>query len=363
MSARRLCGWGAALALPLALGAAWSPPADGPEVAPRRLRVLHAGGEGVRGVVAGAYRGGDLAVVARAEPAVHLFAAGGHRAWGKRGEGPAELANPVEVAWAGERILVRDGTLGKIASFDVSGRLVATRPAPAGGGVPVGLAVAGSDTLLSFVQPGAPHATVVRLRGARQDTVLRYRQSEPKVTLSASGAPTLTVSAPFAAAARWELLRDGTLAWWDGAADALEVRDRAGRAAGRLPLPRERFPVTRADREAWLATGLPRELRGQDVFAPLREVARREVRFPDRLPAVMDLMADPEGGVWVLRSTAAQGQRWTHLRRGRAPLTVRLPEGRYLLAVSGGEMAAVARAEGGAQAIEIYRKPRPPGHS
>ena len=353
-SAALLCA--AAGALLLAPPLSRPAPARDPEIVPRRLRVL--GGDGaeplyrVRGA---AFRGDELAVLTEPEPAVHLFGRGGHRAWGRKGAGPGELANPGELAWAGARLLVRDGQLRKIASFDASGALVSTRPLPAGG-YAVGLSVAGTDTLLALVMPGTPRSTLIRLRGERHDTVLHYASSETTVTLSAPGAPTLTLPAPFTAAPKWTQLADGRVAFWDGRSAAVQLLDRRGRAMARLALPAGAYAPTRADREGWLAA-IPAGIGGRGGLAPLREKAREQVRFPDRFPPVMSLVGDPAGGVWVLRSGYGGGQRWTLLAEGAAPLTVRLPAGRGLLAVSRREMAVLARTADGAEVIETYAKP------
>ena len=354
MSRAPIC---AILVLPVMLAVPAGFQGGGQAETPRLLRRLDAGGDGFFEVADAAFRGRDLVVLTRPEPAVHLFTGATYRSWGRKGAGPAELTNPVDIAWAGSHILVRDAGLGKLASFDATGRLVATRRVPAGDGVPVRLQVAGSDTVLGFVRPGASHATVIRVGGAHQDTVLRYATEERTVTLTAPGAPTLTLTAPFAPQQHWALLRDGTLAFWDGAAAHLELRDRRGRVTARLPLPAERFPVTDADRATWIARAIPKLPGRGDVFAPLRPRVVQQVRFPDRLPAVLSLVADPEGGVWVLRSTRVQGQRWTRLQRGRRPENVQLPRGRSLLAISSGEVAVLAQDEDDLQVVEIYEKP------
>jgi hypothetical protein len=246
-------------------------PAAGQE-RPERTRTVGAEGGGayLHQVRSAAFRSGDLVILTAPGPALHLVEGTRRRSWGARGRGPAELTNPFDVTWAGGRIVVRDSELRKLVSYDRTGNLVATRPLP--GGLSIRLEVAGRDTLVELIAGSG--RVVVRLAGARQDTVLRYGVPADVVHLSAAGAPSLTVPAPFIPMPHWAPLPDGRIAFWDGAEGSLRLLDRTGRQVGRLSLPPGRQPVTAADREAWFAAAIPGELRGQRVFEPLRRQAR-----------------------------------------------------------------------------------------
>ena len=342
-------------ALLLALAGTWQV-APSQEV-PRRIRVLgNADGAELHQVRGITFLGPDLVVLTAPEPALHLFSGGTKRSWGDKGAGPAELSNPRTVASTGDRILVRDAQLRKIVAYDRSGRAVSTRPFP--NGIAYDLVVAGRDTLLGLVDMRSH--TVVRLRGARQDTVLRYPVSGETVQLSAPGSPSLSLPAPFRPEPAWGAFPDGRIAFWDGRDDAVHVLDRNGRRMARLALPSTRYALTDADREAWLAGSFPGEIRGQNPFAALREKARTEMKFPASFPPVLGLLPDARGGVWVLHTPPSAGQRWTYLAQGQRPLTIRLPARRSLLAVSPTEMAVHARDADGVETVEIYRTPQRP---
>lgn len=327
---------------------------------PQRVRVLgDARGEELHQVRGVTFLGTGLVVLTAPGPAVHLFSGGQKHSWGAKGAGPAELSNPRSVAVAGERILVRDAQLRKIAVYDRSGRLLSTRPLP--GGLAYDLTVAGRDTILGLLDMRSH--TVVRLRGERQDTLLRYPVTGDVVALSAPGAPTLTLPPPFRPQPVWSVFPDGRIAFWDGRADAVSILDRNGAEVSRLPLPAARHPVTAADREYWLANNFPGSIRGQNPFGALREKVRTELKFPETFPPVLGLLPDPRGGVWVLRTPAANGQRWTYLAPGQRPLSIRFPPRRALLALSATDMAVHARDADDVETIEIYRKPQRPGAS
>jgi hypothetical protein len=321
----------------------------------RRVRVLGAPGGPVdfHQVRAAAFSGRDLVVLSAGAPALHLFESGRHRSWGARGRGPAELSSPQNAVWVGNRILVRDSELQKIATYDRSGNFVGSRPLHQG--MAVRLEMAGRDTLVEIF--GQQTRVVVRLRGARQDTVLRYESSPETVRLAAPGAPSLTLPAPYAAQPVWTPLPNGGIAYWNGQEGHIRLLDPAGRVAARLPLPTTRYAVTARDREAWFAVSIPTEIRGQRVFEPLREQARTQVRFPTHLPAVLSLRADPAGGVWVLQTPSAGGQRWVHLAAGRPATRFQLPPRQSLLAFGEHEMAALARDEDDAESIYVYAHP------
>lgn len=322
----------------------------------RRLRTLgeQHGDAGLYRVRAAAFNGSDLVVLSEGSPALHLFEGTRHRSFGARGRGPAELTAPQNAVWAGGRILVRDSELRKIASYDRAGNFVGSRPLTAG--MAVRLEMAGRDTLVELF--GQQTQTVVRLRGARQDTVLRYAHAGDMVQLSAPGAPSLTIPAPYAGGPAWAALPNGRIAFWDGRESVVRLLDLTGRVVGRLPLPASRYAVTAPDREAWFASAIPSEIRGQRVFEPLRQRARTEVRFPGHFPAVLGLRADPSGGVWVQQTPSASGQRWVLLREGQAPARIQLPPRQTLLAIGEHELAALARDADDVEVIHVYGHPQ-----
>lgn len=308
------------------------------------------------GIKAAAFSGLDLAVLTTPEPAVHLFAGGQHRAWGKKGSGPAELENPGDLVWVGNRLLVRDFRLGKVVSYDTAGNFVAARsygPAMANR-----LEVANGDTLLALFLPDGPR-TVVRLRGEQQDTVLSYNpESAEQIYLQAEGSPSLTLNAPFAPLPTWVALPSGKIAFWDGQTPELLLLNFQGDTVSRLPLPATPRPVSPRDREGWFGEGIPvGDFMGRgDIFRPLREKAREQVRFPPNLPLVLALLPDPGGGVWVQRSPAASGQLWTHVDTAGTQFSMQLPPGRKLLAIGESRLAVAARDELDVETLELYRK-------
>jgi len=300
------------------------------------------------------FLGKDLVVLTGEQPALRLFIGQRGRSWGRTGSGPGEFRDPAELALSGEHILVRDGNLDKIVSYDPFGRLLASRllrPHVANS-----MAIAGTDTLIGLSTNMGAERLVVGLKGARSDTIVRYPLPAPLV-LSASGSPTLRMLPPFAPVPQWAAFGQGRTAFWDGIQPAILVLDRTGRRVGQIPLPAARFNVTPADREHWLATAIPTEFLGRRVFEPLRARAREHVVFPRELPRVLKMKEDGAGGVWVCSSTPATGERWTWLGSAGERAAFRLRPGRELLALGGTELAVLVRDEDDVERIEIYQKP------
>jgi hypothetical protein len=105
-----------------------------------------------------------------------------------------------------------------------------------------------------------------------------------------------------------------------------------------------------------LQPSLP-EIRGQTPFRGLQEVARREVQFPEWLPPVLALRADPRGGVWVQQTLAVTGQQWVFLSVGVPQRRLHLPPGQSLLAIGEREIAALAKDSDGVESVHIYAHP------
>ena len=131
---------------------------------PELLRV-HGPDPDLVGIRDAAFSGQVLAVLARPSPAVFVFEPEGNtRKWGNRGEGPSELADPQSIVWMHGDLLIFDFDLGKIASFDVEGRLRTTRPIS---GSVRRLAHSAGDTLITRFTVAGAHS-VVRLRSSAE---------------------------------------------------------------------------------------------------------------------------------------------------------------------------------------------------
>lgn len=256
------------------------------------------------------------------------------------------------VAWTGDRLLALSVDRGLVSL--AGGRVAAERALP---GLGVAFGIAGRDTLVRIAPFTGNRSYVLRLAGARADTVLRLRHPAD-IRLEAEGSPSFTLAPPFAPSPVWAP-RVGGAAVWDGEGLRIRFVDARGGAAGTVALAAARVPVRPADREHWLATAIPQEFMGQRVFEPLRRKAREELRFPDVFPAVLSMRADPADGVWVQRAPATAGEVWEWATPGGVRGRVRLPAGRRLLAVGARELLTVHR-EGDAAFVERYARPAAP---
>ncbi len=154
------------------------------------------------------------------------------------------------------------------------------------------------------------------------------------------------------------MLPAGRVAVWYPESTAIVLLDFDGRPTAHLPVPPSTYPVHDADREFWFQTAIPTEFMGRRVFEPIRRRAREVVEFPRRFPPVLELQSDPNGGVWIRKTSAGSGQVWAMLdARGATGTTIRLPPGRTLLTVGARELVARATDELGVERVEVYRRP------
>lgn len=311
------------------------------------------------GIRRAAFHGEAVAVLANPSPGVFLFEPDGDvKSWGTRGDGPSELRNPGDVFWINGRVLVWDFDLLKLASYDADGELTATRRFA--GTRSWRVSASAGDTLVSLFPAGSIGTRVVRQAGSTRHLLTTLPLAAEAVTLRAEGSPSLTRPAPFSPLATWSSHSSNGIVVWDGESQHLQHIDREGEVVGHLPLPTDRYPVTRAEREAWVDRTLPSgDFAGRgDIFKPLREAAGSQLSFPEWHPLVYELISDPTGGVWVRRTSSATDEAvWVYVDERGPAVTLRFPSGRELLAVSATEMVVKARDAMDVELIEIYERP------
>ncbi len=287
---------------------------------------------------------------------IHVLSDEGSVEWGRKGQGPGELAEPVDITWTDAHIGILDIGNGRIELFDERGEHV--RSQGIGSLWARRIDIVAGDTVLGTFVPMSDDRAVLRVRGARADTLLEYTRRGDSVRLEANGAPSLTLKAPFSAQVEWTILPDGGLAWYEVESRELTFSDRDGRVKESIRLEWPGTKIGDAEREWWFATAIPDDFQGRRVFGPLRDVARREVEFPHELPAVLGLEADTRDGVWVKRALSTQGEVWRLVRsNGAVSGELRLPPGRRLLAVGEAGLFALTRDEVDLELIEVYRRP------
>lgn len=309
-------------------------------------------------VKAAAVRSLEVAVLTEPSPAVHVFREGQYEAWGRRGGGPAEFASPADIAWSGDAIVVLDVEHRKLVSFDEAGTLQESRSL--GNEWANRLFVVGSDTILGAFVPMTRERAVIRIRGSRADTLFSYSGSQQQIRLEAPGSPSLTLTEPFVAQTVWTVLPAGRLAVWRAGSSSIEVLDLEGNRTSVIQNVRESRVVTGADRQFWFDDAIPSEFMGRrGIFDPLRTRARDVVRFPERFPAVLELVGDPRGGIWIRQTTAGSGEVWVYRELdGSERGSIRLPVGRQLLRVAEEALVALAIDEYEVEQIEVYARPQ-----
>ncbi len=323
------------------------------QTVPRLERTLGADDRITGAVRAIAVSNAAVAIVTPPDSAIHVFEPSRSAHFGREGDGPGEVRAPTDVILDDETVAVLDYGTGRLTTYDFTGRLIRTRMVPAL--TSRRLFVTGTDTLLEHRVPFSRTRALVRIAGARTDTVLAWESAPRALQLEARGAPIMVIPAPYIAEPQWALAAPGVIAVWTPETNQVTLRTLSGRRVGAFAGPTNATRVTDADREAWFEDAIPQNA----VFAPLRARARELATFPRTLPPVLGMLGDPKGGVWLRRTTSAQGETWEHRSANGALLeSVRLPAGRRLRAIGPSRMAALAETADGDQVTEIYTRSR-----
>jgi len=332
------------------------PAAAAAQDVPRLLRTYGGLDAEVLVEVKAAAPGGDaLAVLTDPTPAVHVFGEAGYRSWGREGGGPAELASPVDLAWSARNVVVLDVGHRKLVSYGEDGRFIQMRGVDDWANR---LFLVGSDTILGTFRPLDRARAIVRVAGATRDTIFAYSMSPNQIRLEAPGAPSFTVSEPFAPQPQWTVLPDGLIAIWFPEREHIQLLDLHGRERGRVARVGPSLPVQEEDRETWFREAIPEDFMGQRVFEPVRRRAREVVRFPTSFPPVLELHGDPSGVIWIRKNTEGAGQVWYAVtREGKELGSLRLPAGRRLLSVGPSELIVWGEDDLGIEHIEVYERP------
>lgn len=318
---------------------------------PRLERTLGSNDRVTGAVRAVAVSSAAVAIVTPPDSAIHVFEASRSAHFGREGDGPGEVRAPTDVILDENSVAVLDYAAGRLTTYDLSGRVLRSRMVPAL--TSRRLFVTGADTLLEHRVPFSSARALVRMAGTETDTVYAWESAPRALRLEAAGAPIMVISAPYIAEPQWAIAAPGVIAVWTPASNQVTLRALDGRQVGTFAGPDRLFRVTEVDREAWFTDAVP----DAAVFAPLRARARALATFPRTLPPVLAMLGDPRGGVWLRRTTWAQGETWEHRSATGTLLgTVRLPAGRRLRAIGPSRLAALAESPDGDQVVEIYAR-------
>jgi hypothetical protein len=323
---------------------------------PRLLYTVGADGQGFfADVRAASFNAGVLAILSKPEPAMHVRDTQGRfTEWGRSGQGPGEMIDPIDMAWAAAGVVVLDMGNRRMAAFSPAGRALWTRSLETTWANRI--AIVGPDTLLHTLVPMTRERAVVRFRGATRDTVLRYQTSADVVRLEAAGAPGFTVARPFVAQDQWTAVPQVGFAYWAAGSPTIGVFDAAGRPRTKLRIPSGDASVTEADREQWFRSAIPDQFMGRRVFEPIRQEARRTMRFPAVFPPVLALLGSVDGQVWVRRTGNGAGETWEQADNPSSA-AFRLPPGRELLGINLRTLIVRAHTADGEPVVEVYERP------
>ena len=314
--------------------------------------------------------GSRLVVLTGSYPVIHLFdlADGSRRgSWGRSGQGPGEFQSAAGVALVGRHVFAVGADQMRLSIFEFTGDLVRTVRLRDLGMLdyrPIRLDRVGEMLLFGLSMPmGGERTIVARSFGAsanedpvRRDTVIVFPKWMATLHLTASGAPSLSLSHPYSPAPRWTPVSGG-VAFWQGPDSEVRILGFDGVLKSVVSLALDdRFEVTAEDREFWFQNAIPQEFMGQRVFEPLRRKARRTVDFPRYHPPVFELVGGPNDLLWVRRTPDGRDQVWDIVdTQGQLASRVSLTMGQTLLAVVPDYLIVKVTDDLGVESVEVHR--------
>ncbi len=249
-------------------------------------------------------------------------------AFGRRGEGPGEFGALYSLAWVGDTLLALDFGVGRVGMFSPGGEWLGQHRHPG--------RISGSGRQLRLYQtsPHEAYAFSLEMRGNElADVFIRYTAAGPIDTLPMihMSRPTESMvvchhpdgsihfwEIPFAPKLVQHPLRDGLRAVAETDRYRIAVVDEGGDTI--RVLERAQDPVETTE-EGW-EEGL-QEYRAFRDENPEASCEPRSPSRPDFVPPIVDLLADPDGSLWVQARTP-EGAFWEVFGpdgalRGRVP--------------------------------------------
>lgn len=277
---------------------------------------------------------------------------------GRIGEGPGEYRTPVFSGRLGDSIWVADTQLRRITLFDEGGLHLKTIPPPPTfiNGIPLRVRallrggrqlLRASNLTTEVIEAGGSDGTLVWYgpEPGEADTIRVLNLENAALIAVAENGATISGTQPFAAVDRIDVDPAGKGVWIvANASEGIQVElvDESGQTASELLIPYTAPPLEDRDIEAWLDDKMEgySDLRARIAIEPLEVALREAVYRPERWPAFDEVVADPDGAVW-LRHPEPTGGWWRRVCADAQEASVRLPEGIGLLIPGGGRLFGV----------------------
>jgi hypothetical protein len=300
----------------------------------------------------------------------YFDARGAHlRSVGREGEGPGEFKSLGRVTvLAGDTVVAWDWNLRRLSLFDTSGTFVRSFLLDFTGGFPVPIGRFADGAWLcdrGFVfAPGSDGTQVVRdstpylvfePAGALRDSIGRF--PGPEWYVKGQGRSAFATSLPFGRTTEAVVVGDR---FYAAHTDRWEVVRYSPAGVADLVVRLEWSPVgvTSDDLARYKAERL------ENTDASFRQQTERnlaEMPYPATFPAFADLMADPDGNLWVLAYNRPGDERrsWTVFApEGRALGTVETPPGLRIMEIGADYVLGVWRDDLDVEHVRMYRLDR-----
>jgi hypothetical protein len=281
--------------------------------------------------------------------------------WINKGQGPADLTNPLKVSTRENEICVLNLRPNKINIYDLKGKLKETIPIQ-GYTFVHNFETTEYGFLIEVSQFGSADRQIVLIKQGdletqgTQETIISIpaptviRLSDPKGPVK-----NFKVQAPFQKKACWTFLKGEKVVYW-GIEELINVDSKLD--FSRIEnCPDLKLPVTEQAKIDWVDQNFPKHktLFGiQNAYQGLRKIAETTIEFPKFYPEILKLESAQEE-VWALRGNFKDSQLWEKLGDNES-LRVKLPQQRSLEAIGTFFFACSFDHSESGEVIELYPK-------
>lgn len=227
---------------------------------------------------------------------------------GRRGQGPGEFGNPIEIEWSKGRLYVREQTNMRVSILDANCHFMKSVPIDIAGGpwwkmraLPDGRLLVQKEKI-NREDLDAPQEMFIDLYSADLEFIKTIYRHEVRRNKYIDEPRRLNVPFPFAASVYWEILPAGKVVVGYSGQYELEIHDADKGITSSFSHLFTPVEVTAKDKESHfqgmvVTVGGPGSVVSQQKGAP--DYIVKNTEFPRYKPAYHNIIVDAEGNIWI----------------------------------------------------------------
>ncbi|MEX0719415.1 MAG: hypothetical protein WD059_02025 [Balneolaceae bacterium] len=323
----------------------------------------------LEGISGAALQEDALFVLTSAEPYIHKFNlrdSSSYSSWGRKGNGPGEVNNPIDIELADNSIYLLDLRPGacKLIQYNQQGVIISEYPLNR-----VGIKMCyrfefGSGFKLLEIGRFAErerHLVLLDDNSNRLDTLTVLLEPASKKVLVPEGPMrSWNFTDPFIPAPYWSLSENGKLYYWSGEEEYISISGLRTNNISKLKTSEKAILISVSDIDFFIDKRFP--LNGKPLFGHknpyrhLRGKIKKELEESNSefFPLVNSIKIDPLGNIWMLKASKADGQIWSSLSENGSETTYKFTKGKTVMVFGKMYIAMRSKNELNDDIIELY---------